>query len=300
MTRGSRSLGALVAAVVACGPRVDPDIDATSSGAGSSGAGTTIALEGDTTSTGTTAAADTSTSTSCGLPSPEPPPELPTCDAERTPEASVAIDGVSPKDSDELLPCTVETITTARGSGVVVELTCSVPELGVTPVRLDISSDGVSTLPISTGSEVLLGYAGGGLFDEILLTLRRADQSLVLVWIDAGWLPTPEKESIPSASFLDPIAVDYAPENCGYECDPGGGGGCSFIEDPCPCISRLAIDVRVGDAMQRIVDGGRASVGEAFDVHVVSAARGGLAADGGSCGALDVFPWVRLLAVAAH
>lgn len=267
--------------------------------ASSSGVGSTSVVDTGVETTETTGGADTSTSTStsCGLP-PEPPPELETCDAERTREASVGVEGISPKHSDEQVPCVVEAITIARDPpGIVVELACSPPDLGATPVRIGIGGDSVSTLPLLPGSDVLVGYAGGGLFDEILLTLRRADGTLVLLWIDAGWLPSADEPSIPSASFIDPLVLAFDPEDCGYECDPFDGG--CFIQNSCPCVRRLAIDVEIGDASQRIVDGRRGSVGGAFDVHVVTAGVQ-TAADGGPCLATDVFPWVRLLAVASE
>jgi hypothetical protein len=233
---------------------------------------------------------DPGTSTGCDAPRPAAP-ELDECDVVPTTEAHVEVEGISPIRSDASMPCTVDSTTALPDPGLLIELRCTSPERGhVSPTLRVVGAD---ALPLESGDEVSLGFAGGGLFDEVLLTLRRPDTTLLLAWISAMWLPSADERSIPSAMFLEPLALALDPRSCGYEC-PSEEAACAFIEDFCPCTHRGALDVRIGDEQVRIVDGARAAFSNGFTVHVVHASAS-TDREGNGCGEGR---WYQVLAIA--
>ena len=106
------------------------------------------------------------------------------------------------------------------------------------------------------------------------------------------WLPTPDEHTVPSAAFLEPLALALDPRSCGYDCD-AQEPGCAFIEDPCPCTHRGALDVWVGNERRRIVDGDRAAFSDGFTVHVVHASAR-TDREGNGC---FEGPWYQVLAI---
>ncbi len=283
MTLGAhlRVLAAIgLLALASCGPR------------GAHGTGTSNGGEETSGIAPLDLGAEVGTTSGCEESTGPPPPPLEECDVAPMREASVEVEGIAPTRSDAAIPCTVEDVTTMPDSVVVLALRCMSPDGGLLSPTIRVTSNDAQPFPLSTDDEVALAFPGGGLFDDVFLTLRRPDGALVLAWIAAGWLPTAAEPSSPSVSFFEPLtfAVDW--EGCGYDCDPAQQG--CWIDDPCPCTHRLALDVGFDDATRRIVDGTLATLDGGIHVHVVHASSV-TARDGGSCGTTDNFPWLRVL-----